>query len=469
MTCRLPLPSPPDLPGLAETDAVFFPALLSSEAVNPVTGRYSILFAAVSDSAVAYVPEDMPEWFRRLDASHIDSTSAGARGSSNSNASPFEHGWFFYLAYEAIAGWEPRLSALQPPAGQPLALALKCDGAVVIDHESNTAWVSAISEDVARLIHRKVTQTMTNPPLGETHAMAFTAQVEPASRFRQQVEAVRDYIAAGDVYQVNLARQWRVRPQPVGIKLPSATQLFRQLAWSNPAPFAGLLQWQGLALISSSPERLVRRRGSQLETRPIAGTRPRSHNATADADLMAELIAHPKERAEHIMLLDLERNDLGRICLTGSVEVDELMAIESYTHVHHIVSNVCGQVAPETVFSQVMKAVFPGGTITGCPKIRCMEIIQELEQRPRGAYTGTMGYLNHTGDMDSNILIRTVVKHANQLHFMAGAGIVIDSEPQREVAETAHKAEGLLRAFALHPPVTVSGEGASESAGDFST
>ncbi len=469
MACRLPLPSPPDLPGLVETDAGFFPALLSSEAVNPVTGRYSILFAAVSESAVARVPEDMPEWFRRLDASSIGSPPVSAWDSSNSHASPFEYGWFFYLAYEAIAGWEPRLSALQPPAGQPLALALKCDGAVVIDHGSNTAWVSAISEEVARRIYHKVIQAMTDPPWGETHAMSFVAQVEPASRFRQQVEAVRDYIAAGDVYQVNLARQWRVRPQPVGTKLPSTTQLFRQLAWSNPAPFAGLLQWQDLTLISSSPERLVRRRGSRLETRPIAGTRPRSHNATADADLMAELIAHPKERAEHIMLLDLERNDLGRICHTGSVEVDELMVVESYTHVHHIVSNVCGQVPPEIFFSQVMKAVFPGGTITGCPKIRCMEIIQELEQRPRGAYTGTMGYLNYTGDMDSNILIRTLVRHGQQLSFMAGAGIVIDSDPQREVAETGHKAEGLLRAFVLHPPVTVLGETASDSAGDFLT
>jgi len=457
MACRIPLPSLPDLPGLAESDADFFPALLSSEAVNPVTGRYSILFAAVSEVSLAHEPTEMPAWFQRLDESQAVLSATRENRSLNTDQLPFEHGWFFYLAYEAIAGWEPRLSFLRPPEGQPLALALKCGGAVVIDHVTETACVTGVSEEIAQAIYRRVMADNARALVGQTRHVPCQANVESASRFRQQVNRVRDYIAAGDVYQVNLAREWRVRSCSDTTRIPHAAQIFRQLAWSNPAPFSGLLQWQDLALISSSPERLVKRRGSRLETRPIAGTRPRSNNARADAQLMAELIAHPKERAEHIMLLDLERNDLGRICATGSVKVDELMVIESYAHVHHIVSNVSGRAGPETTFSDVMKAVFPGGTITGCPKIRCMEIIRELEQRPRGAYTGSMGYLNHNGDMDSNILIRTLVKHGQQLSFMAGAGIVMDSDPHREVAETGHKAEGLLRSLALNMAETESG------------
>ena len=162
-----------------------------------------------------------------------------------------------------------------------------------------------------------------------------------------------------------------------------------------------------------------------------------------------ELLAHPKERAEHIMLIDLERNDLGRICVPGSIEVNELMVLESYTHVHHIVSNVRGRLRGGILPGQVLRAVFPGGTITGCPKVRCMEIIAELEQQPRGAYTGSMGYLNHDGSMDMNILIRTMVSHGRQLDLRAGAGIVADSIAVAELDETRAKARGLLHALGL--------------------
>jgi anthranilate synthase component 1 len=219
------------------------------------------------------------------------------------------------------------------------------------------------------------------------------------------------------------------------------------LRQANPAPFAGLAYYGDSAVISSSPERLVSVRNRRIDARPIAGTRPRHADAKRDAALIRELIEHPKERAEHVMLLDLERNDLGRIARTGSVQVDEVMVVESYTHVHHIVSNVCARLRDEVSPGEVIRAVFPGGTITGCPKVRCMEIIAELERMPREAYTGSMGYLNHDGDMDMNILIRTLVQKGDQLEFRAGAGIVADSIPEFELDETRAKARGLARAL----------------------
>jgi anthranilate synthase component 1 len=205
----------------------------------------------------------------------------------------------------------------------------------------------------------------------------------------------------------------------------------------------------GQAVISSSPERLVQVTGRAIVTRPIAGTYPRGASSDEDERLGRELLQHPKERAEHVMLIDLERNDLGRICQTGSVRVDEFMGRETYRHVHHIVSGVRGTLRADVTPAQVIRAVFPGGTITGCPKLRCMELIAELEQAPRGAYTGSMGYLNRDGSLDLNILIRTLVQDGTNIHLRAGAGIVADSQPERELAETRAKARGLLAALGV--------------------
>ena len=199
--------------------------------------------------------------------------------------------------------------------------------------------------------------------------------------------------------------------------------------------------------MSSSPERLVKLRDGEVQSRPIAGTRPRGSNHDADQALSRELLAHPKERAEHIMLIDLERNDLGRVCQPGTVVVDELMVVESYEHVHHIVSNVRGRLRNGKTPVDVIRAVFPGGTITGCPKVRCMEIIAELEGKPRGFYTGSFGYMGLDGSMDLNILIRSMLIHDKHVSFRTGAGIVSDSDPDCEVAETEDKARGLLRAL----------------------
>jgi len=217
---------------------------------------------------------------------------------------------------------------------------------------------------------------------------------------------------------------------------------------ANPAPFAGLLAFDTWGLASSSPERLVSIRGKVVETRPIAGTRPRLADDD-DAARIRELMAHPKERAEHVMLIDLERNDLGRVCMPGSVEVDELMVVESYAHVHHIVSNVRGRLRADVTPGGVIAATFPGGTITGCPKVRCMEIIAALEDAPRGAYTGALGYLDRNGELDLNILIRTLTLTGDEVSLRAGAGIVADSVAVSELDETRAKARGLLRALGV--------------------
>ena len=231
---------------------------------------------------------------------------------------------------------------------------------------------------------------------------------------------------------------------------PDPYRLYRSLQRANPAPFAGLMRWDGDFLLSSSPERLVQVRGRTVETRPIAGTRPRGRDLTHDRALSNELINNLKERAEHVMLIDLERNDLGRVCRPGTVEVSELMVVETYAHVHHIVSNVRGELVADASPVDAVKAVFPGGTITGCPKVRCMEIIAELEGAGRSFYTGSMGYLGRDGSMDLNILIRSMLVHDRHFTFRTGAGIVADSDPEQEVLETADKARGMLLALELH-------------------
>jgi anthranilate synthase component 1 len=212
-----------------------------------------------------------------------------------------------------------------------------------------------------------------------------------------------------------------------------------------------MIKWQDYVLMSSSPERLVNIKQGVVQSRPIAGTRPRGKDSDTDQALSRELLEHPKERAEHIMLIDLERNDLGRVCETGTVEVDELMVVESYEHVHHIVSNVRGKLRDDVTPVDVIRAVFPGGTITGCPKVRCMEIIAELEQHGRSFYTGSFGYLGLDGSMDLNILIRSMLLHQDHISFRTGAGIVADSIAEAEVKETEDKARGLLRALAPFP------------------
>ena len=355
---------------------------------------------------------------------------------------PFRGGWALFLGYELAAQVEPVLQLPDARSGLPVALALRCPAAVLRDRATGECIAVAESQH-AHFIDRiaadvDAAQSLSAfPPWKSPVAL----QEDDPKRFTDGVLRVLDYLAAGDVFQVNLSRGWRAR---FDAQLdPSA--LHARLRTANPAPFAGLFTGDGWAVVSSSPERLVCVRGEMVETRPIAGTRPRIPGDD-DSVRIRELASHPKERAEHVMLIDLERNDLGRVCTPGSVEVDELMTVESYAHVHHIVSNVRGRLRSDATPGDVIRAVFPGGTITGCPKIRCMQIIAELEGEGRGAYTGAFGWLNRDGDLDLNILIRSAEVQGDLLRFRTGAGIVADSDPGRELDETRAKARGMLHA-----------------------
>ena len=363
---------------------------------------------------------------------------------------PFRGGWALFLAYELAAQVESVLKLPQAEGALPVALALRCPAAVLRDHATGECFAIAECDgapDAAALLDAIVADVVASDPAPLPAWHAPLSLVDDASEtFTAGVSRILDYLAAGDVFQVNLSRAWRARfARPLD---PAA--LYARLREASPAPFAGLfagrtggVPW---AVVSSSPERLVSVRGDVVETRPIAGTRPR-FDGDDDAARIRELVGHPKERAEHVMLIDLERNDLGRVCVPGSVEVDELMTVESYSHVHHIVSNVRGRLRDDATPGATIRAVFPGGTITGCPKVRCMQIIAELEDTGRGAYTGAFGWLNRDGDLDLNILIRSAEVQGDALRFRTGAGIVADSDPQRELDETRAKARGLLKAL----------------------
>jgi anthranilate synthase component 1 len=443
------LPGRRDLLPLAAADPQRYPGLLESVARGPARTRYDILFAfpeaevrlgadgRVADGAGRAIGMSF------LDA--LDAAWSNERIERVADADlPFKGGWLLYLGYELAAEIEPRLRL---PAARdtalPYALALRCPAAIIVDHErAHTLLVAEDGrEDLLDLLAADVVRVM---PDVETLSIPPRVEEDSPALFLDGVARIHDYLRAGDVFQVNLSREWRV--QYGNAPLPAAA--YAALRTANPAPFAGLLQRDAWAIVSSSPERLVEARGDIVQTRPIAGTRARIPGDD-EAARVRELIGHPKERAEHVMLIDLERNDLGRVCVPGSVEVDELMSIESYAHVHHIVSNVRGRLRAGTTPGQIVRAVFPGGTITGCPKVRCMEIIAELEGTGRGAYTGSLGYLNRDGDLDLNILIRTLTVERDSIRLRAGAGIVADSVAERELDETRAKARGLLRALGV--------------------
>jgi anthranilate synthase component 1 len=423
-----------------------YPALFESAAAGEPLGcssaslrgsRYDILFAHPGSSLIAVPSEpflpSLDRWWQR------ERTSP----SSGECRVPFTGGWLLYLGYELAGQIEPRLRLPQPRVA-PVAQALRIPAAVVHEHDTNRCWIVAES-DAADLIPRiaEDLRRVEQLPAARDGLIESAIAEDDPRQYLQAVKRALDYIGAGDIYQANLSRGWRATLRP-GVQ---PHQVYRRLRETNPGPFSGVAQLGDIAIISSSPERLVSVRDGAVTTRPIAGTRPRGADPAGDLALARELHAHPKERAEHIMLIDLERNDLGRVCEAGSVLVDEFMTIESYSHVHHIVSNVRGRLRADVTPGNVLAAVFPGGTITGCPKIRCMEIIAELEGAARGAYTGSLGYLNRDGSMDMNILIRSLQLSGRELTLRAGAGIVADSIPERELEETRAKARGVLRAI----------------------
>jgi anthranilate synthase component 1 len=446
---------------LAASDPERYPVLFDSAAdgalsrrsvlvANPVGALW--LDAQGSVRAEGSVPADIVvpgEGFLRALGRWVSRERIAGQPAPDAGDLPFPGGWAVYLGYELAAEIEPRLALPRPSAPhawQAFALRVPCalvhdkiSGKVLALAEEDAAQALEAIEADARELARSGSRMSGAPaPLAVTRITE-----EDAAAYLERVRRGKEYIRAGDIYQTNLSRSWRVDLAAEA----DVARLYERLRASNPAPFAALAQWRGSAVLSSSPERLVRVTGRRVETRPIAGTRPRSHQPGEDARETAALVTHPKERAEHIMLIDLERNDLGRVCEAGTVVVDELMAIESYAHVHHIVSSVTGTLRRDVTPIDVLRAVFPGGTITGCPKHRCMQIIAELEGEGRGAYTGSLGLLGRDGDMDFNILIRTMTVAGRAIEFRAGAGIVADSDPERELEECRAKARGLLAAF----------------------
>lgn len=353
---------------------------------------------------------------------------------------PFAGGWFVYLGYELVAEIEPRVSTHQSDI--PIAQAVRIPSAVIVDHlENKSWWIDDNLDGQAEQRYQQVLADLDRSGSANASLLSSSVVEEPGEVYLEAISKVKQYILDGDIFQANLSRGWSLECEA------ESADIFSALAEHNPAPFAAIASIGDATIISSSPERLVESRNGRAVTRPIAGTHPRAPIAADDNALATRLLAHPKERAEHIMLIDLERNDLGRICEPGSVKVDDLMTVESYAWVHHIVSGVSGELRDGVAPTDVIKAVFPGGTITGCPKVRCMEIIHQLEPEARGAYTGSLGYLNHDGSMDLNILIRTLVQQGKQLRFRAGGGIVAESDSEKELDETRAKARGLLKAF----------------------
>lgn len=438
-----------DLLALQRLEPQRYPCLLESAARGGAQARYDLLLSFPQDG-LRLDPDGVTRrldgdvvpgrFLDALDAAFLAQPRADTAGSSL----PFGGGWALFLGYELAAQVEPRLHLRDDSLGLPRALALRCPVAVLRDHRAGA--VLALAEDgheaALERLAGDLARVQDAPRVASLPAMPLWE--EPPQAFLDGVRRILDYIAAGDVFQVNLSRGWEAQ-LPAGA---GPFDLYAALRLANPAPFAGNFVWDDWAVLSSSPERLLSVRDGVAQTRPIAGTRPR-FAGDDDTARMAELVGHPKERAEHVMLIDLERNDLGRVCVPGSVVVDELMTVESYAHVHHIVSNVRGVLRPDATPGQAIRAVFPGGTISGCPKVRCMEIIAEIEREGRGPYTGAFGYLGRNGDLDLNILIRSLWMRGGRLRFRAGAGIVSDSDAVLELAETRAKARGMLRALGV--------------------
>jgi anthranilate synthase component I len=478
---------PPDvLRRLAARLPSRYPVLFDSAADGPLS-RVSILVA--EPTAALWLDRDgrlgmegvslqAPDFLSALEqwwsAERQPSSRSGSPESAGSSTGaglpvrigsslPFTGGWALFLGYETAQLIEPNLRL--PPSSLPwTAFALRTPAALIHDRttgkvcavaeaSAGTAFLDRIEADARQLASQSHSPTAQD---GDDIAVHSVTEEDSAMHLKRVIRA-KEYVRAGDIYQANLSRPWTIELR----QEPDIAALYNRLCKANPAPFAALAQWRGATILSSSPERLVRISSERLiDTRPIAGTRPRSRRPGGDLAEMRELAAHPKERAEHIMLIDLERNDLGRVSEPGTVRVDELMTIESYAHVHHIVSNVSGRLRSEVTPIGALRAVFPGGTITGVPKFRCMQIIAELEGTGRGAYTGSLGFLNLDGSMDMNILIRTLSLTGRRIELRAGGGIVADSDPQRELEETRAKARGLLAAFGIVEPRGVERTGA---------
>ena len=361
-----------------------------------------------------------------------------------------------YLTYEMVSFFERIANRL--PADTPLAHFIVCDELLIFDNIRNSLVCVAIAftddfdspaaafdDAQGRLdaIQQRMAAPLGIDENGEAGDGLAIAPLMPAEDFRQQVAAVKEYIRKGDIIQAVISQPFQC-PAPVDV-----ISLYRAQRYVNPSPYLFFFHFDSMALVGSSPETMVRLENRVATLRPIAGTRPRGGSEQEDRSLAAELLADEKERAEHLMLVDLGRNDLGRVARTGTVQVTDLMVVERYSHVMHLVSNINCDLEDQYDAWDLLKASFPAGTLSGAPKVRAMEIIDEMEQTPRGPYGGAVGYVSFSGNMDLAITIRTACIENGSLTVRAGAGIVADSDPETERMETINKAMAIQRALEL--------------------
>jgi para-aminobenzoate synthetase component 1 len=487
----LPLSKELDVPGLTPLAALKalgkekYPVLLESARVNDKIGRYSfvtadpyLVFKSSGDTVELSLPAaPVGKYGKRASMKKkplvkLRELLSNYRTARIDGLPPFTGGAVGFFSYDFVHQIEKLPRHARVDLDIPEAYFVFVDMVVAFDHILGKAWViinpgareqemgfrrpepdqwDRIYDDAigrlmafrSKLMEPGDQNDVTSPPESIGGRTSITPNMAK-EQFMSMVMRSKEYIAAGDIYQANLSQRFSAR---IGSTDP--LHLYGILRDINPSPFAAFLDFGDLQLISSSPERLVRLHAGIADTRPIAGTRRKGKDGAETKALSKELLMNEKERAEHIMLLDLERNDLGRVCDYGTVRVNEMMAVEDYSHVIHIVSNVEGTLAPGRDAFDLVRAIFPGGTITGVPKIRCMEIIDELEPVARGPYTGSIGYIANTGDMDLNIIIRTFVVKDDTAHVQVGAGIVADSDPEWEYFETLQKAEALKKALEM--------------------
>jgi anthranilate/para-aminobenzoate synthase component I len=378
---------------------------------------------------------------------------------------PFLGGAIGCLSYDLARTFEVLPEHAQDDLQFPDIYFLFVEAFVVIDHQMSIAWLvfspsperlasenweHLYREGQARLFDLEAKLQSVDHALDGMKADLFSPNVcgeQSASEYQDRVRECQDFIAAGDMYQANLSQRFRV--EDIHDNFPSQAMagatLYRQLRRLNPSPHSAFLVLETDVIVSNSPERLVRLSDGCADMRPIAGTRPRGKATLEDRRLAEDLLSNPKERAEHLMLVDLVRNDLGRVCRYGSIRVDELMTVERYSHVMHLVSHVFGRLREHCNAFDLIRAVFPGGTITGVPKVHCMELIERLEPVRRGLYTGSIGFIGWNGNVDLNIVIRTLLLTKDCGYLQVGAGIVADSDPNREYEETLYKARAFFQ------------------------
>ena len=438
-----------DILGVHRLNQKRYPYILQSSAKGNLLCRYDILFSFPQKQIILeYKHLKKKNFLKDFDAEWKKEKKKEIKNKTNF---PFFGGWFLYLGYELVSQIETKINSNKHRYNFPVAFATRIPAAIIKDNFNNETFIicenkyknliNLIEKDIKLLQNKK--KFLLKEKRIKNKIILNSLKEDSPKKHIKNINKILKYIKSGDVFQVNLSREWHGKIK----KSYTASDIFSKLKNTNPSPFAGLVTFKDKAIISSSPERLIMVKNGQMETRPIAGTRSRGGSGIYDVALSQDLLNNKKERAEHIMLVDLERNDLSKVTIKGSVKVNELMIVESYAHVHHIVSNVTGRIKKEISPGKIVEAIFPGGTITGCPKIRCMEILSEIEKTGRGPYTGSMGYINNDGSMDLNILIRTIVKDKNNVSIRAGGGIVADSVPKRELEEARAKAKGMINAL----------------------